>query len=234
MEEINIKDLLAYFKSKLVYMLIIILLAVGLGIFYKALVEEPIYKSSTSLILTGFSSTSEDESTINNNDLTINQKLLTTYQQITKSRKVLSKVIDELNLDYEVEELAKNISVTGVTDTEIIQITVSDKNAKRAYKIVKKIADVFSDEVRDIYNVSNVSVLDSAEIAKEPSNMSLTKSICLYVAVGTIASVLVVFVAYYFDTTVKTVEQIESKLDVPVLGSIPDYNQKKKKKRVRK
>lgn len=229
MEEINIKDLIFYFKSKLLYIIFIILLVMASGIIYKALIEKPKYESSTSLILTGFTGTNESDSTINNNDLTINQQLITTYQEITKSRKVLLKVIDELKLDYEVEELAKNISVTGVTDTEIIKITVTDTKAKRAYKIVSKIADVFSDEVRDIYNVSNVSILDVPEIAKEPSNIGLFTSILLYIAAGIIVASLVTFVAYYFDNSIKTIEQIEARIDVPILGSIPDYNKKKKR-----
>lgn len=229
MEEINIKDLIVYFKSKLLYIVFITLLVMASGILYKALIEKPKYESSTSLILTGFTNTNESNSTINNNDLTINQKLVTTYQEITKSRKVLLTVIDELKLDYGVEELAENISVTGVTDTEIIKITVTDTKAERAYKIVAKIADVFSEEVRDIYNVSNVSILDVPQIAKEPSNRGLIVSILLYIAAGIVISLLVTFIAYYFDNTVKTTEQIESRIDVPVLGSIPDYSKKKKR-----
>ena len=43
-------------------------------------------------------------------------------------------------------------------------------------------------------------------------------------------SAMVIFIIYYFDTTIKSTDQIEAKLDVPILGSIPDYNQKKRGK----
>lgn len=231
MEEINIRDLFVYFKTKIIFLILIVIVVTGLGVSYKVFGEEPIYESSISLILTGFSSNNETENTINNNDLTINSKLLATYQQITKSRKVLLQVIEELNLDYEVSALAKNIQVTGVADTEIIQITVKDEDAKRAYEIVLKIADVFSNEVRDIYNVSNVSLLDLPEVATTPSNMNMVKSVCIFLVVGFVLGFAILFLAYYFDTTIKTAEQIEAKIDVPVLGSIPDYNKKKKRGR---
>lgn len=231
MEEININDLLSYFKSKVVYILMIVAIVTGLGLAYKLIFEKPVYESSTSLILTGFTNNSESDSSINNNDLTINQKLLPTYQEITKSRKVLLEVIDDLHLSYEVEELAGNISVTGVTDTEIIKITVTDKDALTAYQIVSKIADVFSDEVRDIYNVSNVSILDVPEVADAPSNMNALKFVFLCICAGFVLACVAIFVIYYFDTTIKSVDQIESKLDVPVLGSIPDYNQKNRGKK---
>lgn len=228
MEEINISDLLTYFKSKLVYFLIIVAAVTVFGLGYKTFFEKPVYNSSTSLILTGFTSNDSDSS-INNNDLTINQKLLPTYQEITKSRKVLLEVIEDLKLDYEVEELAGNISVTGVTDTEIIKITVTDRDAVTAYKIVSKISDVFSKEVRDIYNVSNISTLDVPEVADNPSNMDSLKFVIICICVGIILASVVIFIFYYFDTTIKSVEQVESKIDVPVLGSIPDYNKKKKR-----
>lgn len=229
MEEINIKDLLSYFKSKIVFIILAIILIATLGILYRIFLVTPIYESSTSLILTGFSNSNEKDATINNNDLTINSKLLTTYQEITKSRKVLLEVIDTLELDCGVEELAENIRVTGVTDTEIIRITVSNRDKELAYKIVNEIATVFSDEVQSIYNVSNVSILDSPEVANTPSNITMTKAIFLSIGIGTVISLFVAFLAYYFDTTIKTVEQIEARVSVPVLGSIPDYTKKKKR-----
>lgn len=230
MEEINLKDLLNYYKNKFMYILIILIIIVAGGILYKTLLEKPKYESKTSLILTGFNQ-NELNSSIDNNELTINQKLVSTYQQITKSDKVLSQVIDELNLKYEIEELANNITVNAVTDTEIIEITVVDTNAKSAYKIVTKIAEVFSEEVKDIYNVSNVSVLDEARIAKAKSNMSLAKSIIIFIVIGLVLGIGIVTVCYYFDTTIKTSEQLEAKFDLPILGSIPNFDNKKTKKK---
>lgn len=232
MEEINLKDLVDYFKSKVLYFIAIILSVCFLGVFYLTVLQQPRYESSTSLILTGFTNVNKDnEATISTNDLNINQKLLATYQEITKSKKVLEQVIRDLELSYSVEALAKNVSVTGVTDTEIIKITVSDGNAEAAYRIVKRIAEVFSEEVKTIYNVSNVSILDTPSIATRASNMGLQKSIVVSLVLGVIVAFVLIFIAYYFDTTIKNTSQIESRIDVPVLGSIPDYNGKSMKKK---
>lgn len=234
MEEINLRDLFNYYKSKIVYIILVVIIITGCGVLYKTLLEKPKYESTTSLILAGFNQ-NDTTSSIDNNELTINQKLVSTYQQIAKSDKVLSQVIKELKLDYKLEQLADNITVSSVTDTEIIEITVIDTNAKRAHKIVSKIAEVFSEEVKEIYNVSNVSILDEARIAKEKSNLSLTKSIIIFIAVGTVLGLGIITVCFYFDTTIKTSEQIEAKFDIPVLGSIPNFDNKgSKKKRGRK
>lgn len=232
MEEINLKDLIHYFWSKIFYILFITLGLVALVVSYALFFRVPIYESSASIILTGFSD-AKDDAKINNTDLTINQKLLATYQEITKSRKVLTRVIEDLNLEYTVSELASHVKVTGKTDTEIIVITVSDRDSWLAYKITDRIAEVFSEEVKSIYNVSNVSVLDSPILNTIPSNMGISKITFLSLVGGLVLAFLVVFIIYYFDTTIKNASQIEEKIDVPILGSIPDYNSKKKKKEKR-
>ena len=233
MEEINIKELLSYYKTRILYIILITLLVLVVGFFYKVLVEKPKYESKTTLILAGFNnkSSKDEEDSIDNNELMINQKLVTTYQQITKSEKVLSKVIRKLDLNYEVEELANHVSVASVTDTEIIKITVVDENPKYAYEIATEIADVFSAEVKSIYNVSNVSVLDPARMPTRRSNMGMVKSFILFSLVGLVLGFGFVTGLYYFDTTIKTTEQIEGKFDVPILGSVPDYNTTKTSKK---
>lgn len=234
MEEINLRELFEFFKSKILYAIAIILSVCFLGVFYLTVLQQPRYESSTSLILTGFSNVNKDnEATISTNDLNINQKLLATYQEITKSKKVLEQVIQSLNLSYSVETLAKHVTVTGVTDTEIIKIIVTDGNAETAYRIVGRIADVFSEEVKTIYNVSNVSILDTPSIATKASNMGLQKAIMLSFLSGVILASVILFIAYYFDTTIKNASQIEAKVTVPVLGSIPDYNKKSARKKKR-
>lgn len=230
MEEINLRDLFNYYKSKIVYIILVVIIITGCGVLYKTLLEKPKYESTTSLILAGFNQ-NDTTSSIDNNELTINQKLVSTYQQIAKSDKVLSQVIKELKLDYKLEDLADHITVSSVTDTEIIEITVIDTNAKRAHKIVSKIAEVFSEEVKEIYNVSNVSILDEARIAKEKSNLSLTKSIIIFIAVGIVLGIGIITICFYFDTTIKTSEQIEAKFDIPLLGTIPNLEDKKNKKK---
>ena len=233
MEEINLKELLDYYKSKIIYISVIVLIILTVGLIYKVFIEHPKYESKTTLILAGFNLNNEEQS-IDNNELTINQKLVTTYQEIIKSEKVLSQVIKELRLDYEISILASHVSVSSVTDTEVIRITVSDEDPKKAYKIVSKIAEVFSDEVKDIYNVSNVSVLDAARVPKVKSNMGILKSSVLFIAIGIVIAFGAITVIYYFDTSIKTVDQIENKFDIPVLGAIPNYNTTRSAKKSRK
>ncbi len=231
MEEIDLKELLRYTYRKKFIIIATTLVIVLISMIYFGFIQKPNYVSSTTLILTGFSNNSEQDTTINNNDLTINSKLVTTYQEITKTRKVLNQVIDNLELDYSANELANHISVTGVTNTEIIKISVSDTDPELSASIANEIAIIFSAEVKEIYNLSNISILDKAEIPTTPSNISFIKATVIAFIVGFVLSVGIVFIIFYFDNTVKSVEQLEEKFDVPILGTVPTYSVVKREER---
>ena len=76
MEEINLKELFEFFKSKFLYLIAIVVTICFVVLFYLFVIQQPRYESSTSLILTGFTNVNKDnEAAISTNDLNINQKL---------------------------------------------------------------------------------------------------------------------------------------------------------------
>ena len=145
-----------------------------------------------------------------------------------KSKKILSQVIKTLSLDLTTEELADKISVSAVNETEIISITVADRNPQIATKIANDLANVFSKEVVKIYNIENVTILDSAEIPSEPANLSFIKQFAIAFAIGIFTGSGIAFILAYFDTTVKSVEQIEDITKLPILGRVPSYHGKRR------
>lgn len=217
MEEINLKDLFNYFLSKKLYIAIITLLVVLLGLVYSNFFKTPMYKSYTTMLLTKES----DSSTITSNDITLNRNLVDTYSEIIRSRKIASKVINNLRLDYSVEKLKSRISVSSINETEIIKITVVDEDSELAMDIANEIARVFKTEIVKLYNIQNVGVVDAAEEAGSPYNINAMKSLLLALIIGLVLSFGLVFVMYYFDTTIKSPEEVEEKVGISVIGRVP-------------
>ena len=222
MEEINLKDLFGYFLKKVPIILLVTSLFLAVGIIYTLVIKTPLYKGDTTLILVKQESGYDTPTTSQTqSDILLNQKLVTTYSELIKSRKVLNQVISILELDCSSSELSKKISVSSVKDTEIIKISVSDEKAKEASRIANTIADVFKYEVMDIYNLQNVTIIDKAEVQDSPYNIEVMKSAVIFFALGFMLSVGVIFVIYYFDTSIKSSEEIENRLGVPVIGNVP-------------
>ncbi len=216
MEEINLKELYSYFKSKILWIVIIIVTILIVGNVYTILKRVPMYQSNTTIVLVG-----ESKDGYNQSDSQLNQNLIGTYSEIIKSRKVLSQVIKNLDLKTNVTELSKNIVTTSVEDTEIIKITVSNEKAKIAKKITDEVAKVFSEEIQDIYNLENVAIIDKAELSKNPYNINYVKDNVIYLIVGFVLSFGIVFIMYYFDTSIKSSEVVEEKLGLTVIGVVP-------------
>jgi capsular polysaccharide biosynthesis protein len=224
MEEIDLIELLNYFKKK-IGLIIIIMSAVGiLGCIYTLFIQKPMYNSYTTVILSGSSSSS-----ITQTDVTLNKNLISTYAEIVKSGRVLNQVIKELNLDISYELLSSGISVTSLNNTEIIKITVNNESADMAMKIANSTASVFTKEISSLYKMDNVSILDYATINESPYNINILKQLIIYILAGLVISLGTVFMIFYFDRTIKSVEQIEQKIKLPVLGSVQDISKGGKK-----
>ena len=83
----------------------------------------PIYQANTSLIVNKEVGNKVTEMTTTD-DLNYVQKLAITYGEIIKSRAVITPTIEKLDLNMTYEELASAVSVTNVSDTQIIKISV--------------------------------------------------------------------------------------------------------------
>lgn len=216
MEEINLIEVFEYFKNKLVWIIASILVVLVLGNIFTFATRVPMYRSNTTILLVGANEQ------LNQNDVSLNNNLVATYSEIIKSRRVLSQVINNLDLDYTVSELSSNISVGTKTGTQIITVSVSDSNSKRAKDIANEVSKVFAADVKELYKLDNVTIIDSAVKAGGPYNLTYTKDNVIYFAIGLVLSCGVIFVMFYFDTTIKSADSIEEKLGLTVLGVVPE------------
>ena len=224
MEEVDLKEFIMLFWNKKVSIILITIIFMFIGIIYSVGFVTPKYTSSTTLLLATSESSNSKTNTITTSDITLNSKLVSTYSELVKSKNVTRQVISNLGIDETEDELRDSITVSSVKDTELIKISVTDKNATNAYNIANEIAKVFTQKVSEIYNINNVQVLDQAEISSVPSNINHTKDVIMFTFVGLFVAIVFVLVANMLDTTIKSSEEVEKLCNVPVIASIPLYS----------
>lgn len=220
MEEISIKEL--FFILKKWIWLIILLLVVsmvisGLISFY---VLDKEYQAFTTLMV-GKPQDYKSENTLEYNDLILNQKLVSTYGELIKTRSVSDKVIVNLNLPISYTTFASKVNVSLVKDTEIIKIQVTDGNPALAADIANETADVFMEVVKEIMRVENVQVIDPAQVPTSPVSPRPLMNIAIAGVLGIMLGVFIAFLKEFLDNSIKTPEDVEKYLGVPVLGTIP-------------
>lgn len=227
MEELDLRELFSIFWNKKLEIILITLIFIVIGIIYSFVFVTPEYKSSTTLVLATKNDNNKNtgSSAITQTDLTLNSNLVSTYSEIIKRKTVLREVINNLNIkDINEEELKKAITVSSVSDTEIIEISVANKNANYASQIANEIAKVFTTKVSEIYNINNVHVLDKAEVEEEPYNINHIKDIIIFAFIGIVIAVVKILIQNMLDNTIKTEQDVEKQTGLLVLAQVPEFN----------
>lgn len=224
MEEIDLKELFNIFWSKRLQIILVVLVFIVIGVVYSVGLKTPLYSSSATMVL-AMSEANEknknNENSITTTDVTLNSKLVSTYSELIKSKKVLRQVITNLVIDEEADSLRGKVKVSSVEDTEVIKITVTHENPTYAAKIANEITKVFSKEVNELYKINNVYIVDEAEVQNSPSNINHIKDVMLFAMVGLVISAGYVFILNMLDNTIKSSEDIEKGFNIPVLATIP-------------
>lgn len=219
MEEIDLKELLLFFIKKIKIIIIVTVLVIVAGLGYSLFFKKPLYSGDVTIILVSKSNGVVGSDT--QSDVSLNQKLVSTYTNIVKSRAILKQVKENLNLDYSIDTLSSMISVSSVETTEIIKISVSDNDPDEAVLIANNVAEVFEKEITSIYNLENVQVIDKAEADYNPYNIHTARDAIIFALAGFVLSSAIVFIMYYFNNNISSSDMIEKKFGIPVLGNIP-------------
>ena len=235
-EELDLLELFYVFWKKKIWLIIAVIWGAAMGVVYTRYIVEPKYSSSVTLILS--KPTTEvatdiyntPEGGITQSDIMLNQNLISTYREIMESRKVSKAVIEKLSLNMSYAEFKKCINVSSVKDTDVIKLSITTTEPELSAKIATEMINVFSEEVVKIYNIKNVSIIDEAEVNRNPVNVNYTKNAVIFAMVLFILTALVIFLIYYFDNTIKSKDEIEKLLEVPVLAVIPMIDGQKEEK----
>ena len=235
MEELDLKELFFMFWNKKLEIILITLMFVAVGIGYSYFFVKPEYTSTTSLVLAQSSSSGQTgDGAISATDLTMNSKLVSTYSELIKRKAILGQVCENLNIpDSNIQELRGKIKVNSAKNTEIIEISVTNKDHNKAAAIANEIAKVFGEKIVEIYNISNVYLLDRAEANAVPSNINHMKDVVIFAFIGLVIAAVYVLIANMLDNTIKTEQDVEATTELLVLSSIPNYDVEIKSKRVR-
>ena len=223
-EDIDIRRLIdiAFSKKKIIVLIMIICMAIGY--IYSYYLKQDIYKSSETILL---AQNENEDMQITQNDLNVNTNLITTYSNIAKSTNVVETAINNLGLQISIGEVQNNIIVESKKNTQIIEITVKNRNPEIAMKLTKELTNVFTEQIKKIYNLQNINIIDEAEIESFPCNINHTKDISIAIVIGVILSGILVLIFYIFDDTIKQESDIINYTGLQSLGIIPVVEDKK-------
>lgn len=180
---------------------------------------KPTYEAKSSIII-GKLPDSKNQS-LEYNDIMMYKQMIKTYSEIAKSRTVAEKTIESLKLDLKPSELLSMVSITPMVDTQIISIKAASSNPDEASRIANAVTKAFIDEATLKLPGGNLSIIDNAVAPEHPSKPNKKLNVAIAFILGFMVSLGIVFVIEYMDKTIKTEDDVEKYLGIPVLGIIP-------------
>ena len=224
-ENVNLKRLSSVLKKNSIKIVIVLFIFAICGYFYSYNMVTPKYKSVSTMVLAS-NNLNQEGNTVTQTELNLNKSLISTYGKILKSKNVLGQVIKNLNLDVTEEELDKNVQIEKVDDTQIIKIGVINESAIEAQEILRELNKAFIEEVKQIFKMDNINIVDEASFEITPYNINHARDIIGFLVIGSVFSVCMIACIYFFDTTIKIEQDIEEFTDVNVIGTVPKYKNK--------
>lgn len=228
-EEISLAELFNILKKRAGMIISTTLIGLIVVSLYTFFIVTPEYSSTTQLLV----NRSEGMDTIQQSDINANVQLINTYKDIITGPVILDEVREELNMDSSHGSLSNRLSISSENNSQVFSIRVTDTNPYDAALIANTTADVFKENLPEIMNVDNVTVISMAEANTNPISPNNTLNLAIGVVLGGMIGVGMAFLLEFMDNTVKDERFIVEELGWTNLGSVSklDANELKIDKR---
>ncbi|PIC95690.1 capsular biosynthesis protein [Sporosarcina sp. P26b] len=224
-ETISLQELFTTLKKRLGLIIGTTIAAAVIAVIISYFFLTPIYQSSTQILVT---QQYVEQQQFTSQDIQTNLQLINTYNAIIKTPVILDQVIKNLDLDITPAALNAQLTVNSEQNSQVVNLTVQDPEPHKAVDIANTTAEVFQKEIVNLMNVDNVNILSPAIYVEDPKPVKPNKQLNIAIAavIGLMVGVGIAFLLEYLDTTVKTEQDIEELLGLPVLGLVSPISDK--------
>ena len=201
---------------KLVIMLpIVCMVAMGLA---SVLMMNDTYTATTDMYVLASSDGSNSSSALSS-DLSASQMLTNDVATLLQSDRVMTDAADQLGLP---NLRGYDITVTSESTTRVITLQVTSSDAQGSANVANALADCVSNVAQEVMNVESVNVIDEAPTPEAPSGPNRMLYVAVAAMAGLFAAVAIVVLMDVIDTRVRSAEDVEELLELPVFGRIPE------------
>jgi capsular exopolysaccharide synthesis family protein len=194
---------------------------VGLGL---SLVQTPLYTSSSQLFVATTESTSPSDALQGGQ---LSQQRVASYAQLLTGERLAGRVVEQLGLDLTPAQLSSQIEATGVTDTVLIDVAVTDSSPARAQQIANAVDSEFIAMVSQLETSAatgrspiSVTVSDPAHVPDAPSSPQTKRNVALGLVAGVLIGSATGIARRRFDTSVTSVPEARALAGAPVIGTV--------------
>ncbi len=212
------------------WIIIVVTLLFGIAFYcYSRFMITPTYRAGILMYVNNNNLKEVSENTYNANyisaaDISASIQLVNTYAAIIKSENFMKDVVAELGMDINPSALKGMTSIGAVNETEVFQVVVTSPDPQLSADIANAIAKVAPTAIGEIVEGSSAKVVDYATVPKGKSAPNNAKNAAMGAVIGLVLSAIIILIIGLADRRIKEVTDFESWDDIPLLGSIPDFD----------
>ena len=215
--EIDLVEIWQVIKKQFgLLVVIVILCAILAGVISKFFIA-PKYTSSSTIFLTPSIS---ESGVVDYTSQNSNEKLVNNVMALLVQDNILSEVAKQTGMES-VEDLRNQIKVSNDTNTTLVKVEATTLDPKLSKNIVNSTVNVFIDTMQENLNLKNIEIVDKAKLSYEPSGPNVKKNILMGAAAGFVMDALIVALKVLTNTKLKSKEEAEKYLKLPVFCELP-------------
>lgn len=223
-ETISLQELFSILRKSFWRILALTIVAALISFAVSSFLIKPTYQAGTQILVTP---KKQENEVIDAQSVQSSVTLVNTYRVIIKSPAILEQVQKEVpNAPTNVAALNNMVTVESEQNSQVINVSVQSTDAALASNMANSIAEVFSSDVQELMSVDNVTVLSTSGIPTSPVSPNIILNTAIAAVVGFLLGVGLAFLREVLDRRIRTEDQVQQILDLPVLGSIPDIDSK--------
>lgn len=182
--------------------------------------------SATTQILVNHTQTGE---VIQQSDINTNVQLINTYKDIIKGPVILDDVRETLKFDISHGQLSNKIQIGSQDNSQVFSLTVTDDSPFDAAAIANTVAVTFQENIGEIMNVDNVTIISEAVANISPVSPNTILNLIVGLLIGLLIGMILSFIYDYMDNTVKDEKFIIEELGWTNLGKVSEMSEEELK-----
>lgn len=201
-ETISLQDVFNIIRKRIGLIALVTVLAIVLTGLTSYFILSPVYQSSTEILV---NQNSGEPGQLTNENIQVNLQLIKTFTGILKNPVILDQVVEELNLDMSTDQLSDKITISTAEQSQLITITGEDEKPEVAVEIANTTASIFENDIQELMNVNNVTILSPAVLKENPVPISPNPPLNMAIAaiVGLLLGIGIALLLEYLKKTKK-------------------------------
>lgn len=220
---LDISEFLYTLKKNWWVIILITLITTGLG-YDNARKLVPTYQGSMKIFLGSSSGGENMMNMYSQEELLQYSEFLSIFKEIIGIQEFMEATLERHDLNMSAGAVSAGLNISGSSKTPIYTLSYGSGNEAIIEPVLMAVYDELSVQVDKLIPGKKITILNN--VSTYPIMPSKARRVLTGFGMGFMGSIMLLFIKYYMDNTIKTREQLEKVLPIPVLGEIPSHERK--------